>query len=178
MKYFPKLVGEKIYLAPMSAEDAEQYAKWINDSNLSDCLGNSSLISSLEKEKDIIDSMIREGYNFAIVRREDDQLLGNISFFEVNQIHRNAMCGLFIGEAENRGQGYGKEALRLLLRFGFQTLNLNNVMLKVYAFNEMAIACYRKLGFKVIGERRDAYFVRGKYHNEILMDILAGEFED
>ena len=46
------------------------------------------------------------------------------------------------------------------------------MMLKVFEFNERAINCYIKLGFKEIGRRRQVYQVKGKYHDQILMDII------
>ena len=51
MKYFKKLVGEKVYLSPMNIEDAEIYTKWLNDFNVTNGLGNSNLILSVEDEK-------------------------------------------------------------------------------------------------------------------------------
>jgi hypothetical protein len=54
MKYFKKLVGEKVYLSPMNIEDAEIYTKWLNDFNVTNGLGNSNLILSVEDEKEWI----------------------------------------------------------------------------------------------------------------------------
>jgi len=176
MKYYKKIVGKRLYLSPIHTEDIEQYTAWINDSAISDALGNSSQLFTIEKEKATLEEMATSGHNFAIIREEDDKLLGNISFFDMHQISRNAQCGLFIGDEENRNKGYGQEALKLLLNYGFNTLNLNNVMLKVFSFNEMAISCYRKVGFKEIGRRRSNYYVNGEYHDDVFMDILASEF--
>lgn len=60
-----------------------------------------------------------------------------------------------IGEEENRNKGYGTETLKLLISYGFDYLNLNNIMLSVYSFNGNAISCYKKVGFKEIGRRRE-----------------------
>ena len=76
-----------------------------------------------------------------------------------------------------RSNGYGTESLRLLLDYGFNYLNLNNIHLGVKAFNERAIACYKKVGFKEYGRRREAYFLNGKYYDHVFMDILAREFK-
>jgi len=54
MKYFKKLVGEKVYLSPMNIEDVEIYTKWLNDFNVTNGLGNSNLILSVEDEKEWI----------------------------------------------------------------------------------------------------------------------------
>jgi RimJ/RimL family protein N-acetyltransferase len=93
----------------------------------------------------------------------------------VDQIRQCAEVGLLIGEEENRSKGYGEEVLKLLLDYGFQYLNLNNVMLRVFSFNERAIQCYKKVGFKEMGRRRQSYYLKGKFHDEVYMDILKCE---
>lgn len=177
MKYYEKIPGERIYLSPICTEDKEIYTKWINDASVSDNLGASATVYGVEREMQTLEEMSKSGHNFAIIRREDDGLLGVINIFDMNQICRNAQCGLFIGEEQHRGKGYGTEALRLIVKYGFETLNLNNIMLKVFDFNKNAVACYEKVGFKRIGARRKAYFVRGQYHDEIFMDILPEDFK-
>lgn len=176
-RYFRKIQGEHVFLSPIDIEDLETYTRWINDPAVSENIAVSWQLFTLEKERRVLEDMAKDGYNFAIVRNEGQELIGSISLLEVSHIYGSAQCGLFIGEAENRGQGYGTEALRLLLGFAFGTLNMNNVMLKVFAFNAPARRCYEKAGFKVIGTRRRAYFARGAYHDEIYMDILAAEID-
>ena len=50
MKYFKKLVGDRIYLSPMSVEDVEKYTKWINDFKVTDYIGRSGNMMTLEQE--------------------------------------------------------------------------------------------------------------------------------
>jgi RimJ/RimL family protein N-acetyltransferase len=64
-----------------------------------------------------------------------------------------------------------------MLDYGFNVLNLNNIILKVYSFNIRAIKSYEKVGFKLIGLRRQARIFGNKKYDEIFMDILAEEFE-
>jgi len=87
------------------------------------------------------------------------------------------MLGIAIGEKAYWNKGYGQDATKLLLDYGFNLLNLNNIMLGVFSFNERAVNCYRKVGFKEIGRRRQARIIGGKKFDVILMDILAEEFE-
>lgn len=77
---------------------------------------------------------------------------------------------------EARNKGYGTEAIQLILDYGFNYLNLNNIKLDVLSFNERAIACYKKCGFKEYGRRRKSEFINGKYYDRISMDILKEEF--
>jgi RimJ/RimL family protein N-acetyltransferase len=88
-----------------------------------------------------------------------------------------AFIGIFIGEDEQRSKGYGAEAIRLILGYGFKTMNLNNIMLSVHEDNYAGIACYKKAGFREAGRRREWVFKDGKYIDVIYMDILAREFE-
>ena len=87
------------------------------------------------------------------------------------------MFGIFIGEKSFWGQGYGQEATRLTLDYGFNLLNLNSIMLGVMAFNERALRTYEKVGFMKIGRRRQVRIIGSQKHDVFLMDILAEEFE-
>lgn len=177
MKYYKKIVGRQVYLSPMNPEDAELYAKWMNDFSVTDNLGSSSLVISLEGEREWLRGNSGK-HMFAIVTLEEDKLIGNCGFNAIDQIRQTAEVGIFIGDADNRNKGYGTEALGLLLDYGFDFLNLHNIMLKVFSFNEGAVACYKKAGFREIGRRREAYYLRGKFHDELFMDILRGERPD
>ena len=63
-------------------------------------------------------------------------------------------------------------------KYGFNYLNLNSVALHVMSFNERAMKCYKKCGFKEYGRRRQCVFVDGKYYDKVGMDILAKEFKE
>ncbi|MGN1299677.1 MAG: GNAT family N-acetyltransferase [Candidatus Scatovivens sp.] len=178
MKYFKKLVGERIYLSPLNIEDAEKYVEWFCDFSLTDGIGSSGKLMNVEAEKEWIDKSLKNNeLNFAIVNLEDDKLIGNCGFNNVSYKNRIGTVGIFIGEEKNRSNGYGAEALKLLLDYGFNYLNLNNIMLMVKSFNERAINCYKKVGFKEFGRRRESYFLNGKYYDDVHMDILKSEFE-
>ena len=178
MKYYKKLVGERIYLSPVSVEDAEKYVEWFCDFKTTDGIGKSSSIMTVESEREWLENTLKNNdYNFAIVDLENNELIGNCGIMNINNINRSAEVGIFIGDENKRNNGYGAESLRLLLDYGFNYLNLNNIHLGVKAFNERAIACYKKVGFKEYGRRREVYFLNGKYYDHVFMDILAREFE-
>jgi len=179
MKYFKKLVGERIYLSPLNADDSEIFVKWMNDFNVTDYTGASSRLMTLEAETGWLNSALNSGEPiFSIIKLENDELIGNISLMKIDNIRRTATLGIMIGEDKNRSKGYGTEAIRLLLDYGFNYLNLNNIMLEVFSFNERAIKAYKKAGFKEIGRRRKAYFLNGNYYDEVFMDVLAEEFTE
>lgn len=177
MPYFKKLVGEKIYLSPVSTDDAVKFTRWVNDLETTYNLQLAPQIISLEREQEFLEGMQKEGYNFAIVSRESDELLGSCGLLQPDLIQRTGELGIFIGEKKQRGKGYGSEAVRLLLDFAFNILNLHSVYLRVRSFNQAGIHTYKKIGFKEIGRRRECVFLGGQYFDEIYMDILDREFE-
>jgi RimJ/RimL family protein N-acetyltransferase len=160
-------------LSPVNPGDVETYTKWINDLPTSVNLGNGSNVYSLEREKEALESMANEGQNFAIVLNKTDELIGNASLFSIKQIHRTATLGLFIGNKDHRNKGLGTETVQLLVEYGFKILNLNNIMLQVFEFNKGAIRSYEKAGFKEFGRRNEAYYLNGRYYDDIYMEILA-----
>lgn len=179
MKYFKKIEGERIYLSPMNVEDAEKYIEWLTDKRVSDGLGSTKKLLSVEAEREWITDCLKNGrYQFAIIRKEDDTLLGNCGFNGTNFIEWGAEIGLFIGDEENRSKGYGAEVIELLLNYGFNYLNLHNICLHVYSFNERAMACYKKVGFKECGRRHEAYRANGKWYDIIEMEILEKEYRN
>lgn len=178
MKYFKKLVGEKIYLSPMNVDDYEIFTEWMNDFDTTDYIGRSCFNITLENEKEYLEENTKGKMQFMIVRLEDDVAIGTISLENINNINRRATLGIFIGDKSGRNKGYGTEAIRLILDYGFNYLNLNNIKLDLMEFNERALACYKKCGFKEYGRRRKSNFINGKYYDTIEMDILADEFKE
>ena len=178
MKYFKKLVGERIYLSPRSIEDAEKFTEWMNDFEVTDYTGRSSQIMSLEGEKKFLEDNNNPEATFSIITLDNNKLIGTVGLERINHVHRTAALGIFIGDKDYLSKGYGTEAIRLLLDYGFNYLNLHRVELHVMSFNERALKCYKKCGFKEIGRLRENRFVNGRYYDTISMDILENEFTE
>ena len=115
-------------------------------------------------------------HTYSIIDIENDQLIGNCGYMNIDNISQTADVGIFIGDKNYWNKGYGTEAFSLLLDYGFKALNLHNIFLKVYSYNKRAIKSYEKIGFKVIGIRREALYRNLERHDEIFMDLLAKDF--
>jgi len=179
MTYYRKLIGKKCYLSPCSLEDAEKWTEWDNDLEVTIPMGEEAYTPySADKTKEIISNVIKkQDHVFSIVELKTDKPVGRCMLFAMDQVDRRAMLGIAIGDKTCWGKGYGQEATKLLLDYGFNLLNLNSIMLGVYSFNKRAINCYKKVGFKEIGRRRQARIIAGKKYDVVLMDILAQEFQ-
>jgi len=173
--YFRKIVGEKCYLSPIDASDAEKYVRWLNDREIAVGLNNYARVVDLGSEKGLLERISKE-HNYAIVDIVADELIGNCGFSNLDHLNQTGEAGIFIGDKSYWGKGYGAEALSLLVDYGFKALNLHNIWLRVFAFNGRAIRSYEKIGFKVIGRRREAKLQDGEWHDDVFMDILRADF--
>lgn len=176
MKYFKKLLGDRIYLSPRNNEDVELFTKWLNDFETTDYTGRSGMLTTLSSEKKYLEDNSCAEATFSIVINEDDKMIGSIGLEDINHINRTATLGIFIGDKDYRDKGYGTEAIRLILEYGFKYMNLKNIKLDLMEFNIRALKCYEKCGFKEYGRRRKCKFINGKYYDSINMDILSEEF--
>jgi len=176
------LEGKTVRLRSIELADVDELLKGWNDLELRNLVGAAAQgPMSRWEEEEWIRSIWREKqaktrFTFAIERIEDRMLLGTTGLFNINWVDKSAVCGIDVAGRGNWGKGYGSEAMRLLLDFAFKSLNLHRVELNVMDFNERAQRCYRKVGFKEVGRKRQARFIDGKYHDAVLMDVLRDEW--
>ena len=172
-------VGESVYFRSLSASDIEnRYYEWFNDEVTSK--NNSHSIFPETKEdatqfhKELKDnnSMV----HFAIIDIETDMHIGCCSLQCIDWISRSAEMARIIGKKDFRGKGIGTEVGKMLLEYGFNTLNLNKIWVGNVATNEAAIGSKNKLGFTVDGVLREANFKNGTYHDVVISSILKREY--
>ncbi|MCX7882683.1 MAG: GNAT family N-acetyltransferase [Brevinematales bacterium] len=169
------LEGTKVVLGPLTPDDAPIFTFWMNDLATTISLGATQQVWTETAEREFLQNMAKNGYHFGIRRKDTMKLIGSCSFKNIHWQRQCAEIGILIGDKSERYQGYGTEAVQLLVEYGFRVLGLRNIMLSVYDFNKSALRCYEKAGFKKIGRRRNVIFLDGKYYDEILMDILPEE---
>ena len=97
------------------------------------------------------------------------KLIGTCQLHSISAVHRHAELQIRIGDVKQRGHGYGTDAVQLLLKFGFDDLNLHRIFLHVFADNKAAVRTYEKCGFKREGILRHAAHIDGRYVDDVLM---------
>ena len=181
MRFFKKLIGDRIYLSPKGTtdEELEKFTEWMNDFQVTDYTGRSGQITTIVSEKEWLENSAKnkENRSFNIIELKDNKLIGTIGLEHFNWIARSAVLGIFIGDKEFRNNGYGTEAIKLLLEYGFKYLNLHSIRLDLLSINERAHKCYLKCGFKDTGCSREQIFLNGKYYDKLHMDMLENEFK-
>ncbi len=108
---------------------------------------------------------------FGIRLLEGGSLIGTCQLHAIDPIHRTAELQIRIAPSHH-GQGYGTEAVGLLLDHAFKDLNLHRVQLHVFATNARAIRVYEKAGFAREGVLLEAAYIDGKYVDVVVMGVL------
>lgn len=172
-------IGEKVKLREYKKEDISLRLSYINKPEIEKCLiSETPYPMTLREEEKWFESIssFSDTYKFAIEALVEKQFIGGCSINNVDWKNRVATVGIFIGDKNFLGKGYGRDAMKILLSFIFLQMNINKVRLTTYSFNERAIICYEKLGFKTEGVLRKEIYSDGKYYDKIAMGILREEF--
>lgn len=175
--YYKKYESERIYLSPMNVDDYQIYTKWINDETLASGLGNFKFNITELSEKEWIENVCKKGeYHFSIIRKEDDKLLGTYGLEVKDDVSRRFHVGGFIGEKDERGKGYGTEALKLITKFAFEILNAETLYSGILSFNEASIKSAKKANYSIAGKYRNTYFYNGQFYDEICVEITKEDY--
>lgn len=170
--------GERIVLRPLEGEDAPLFQEWLNDPENHQYLRRFRPLG-LAEERHWLGSLPErpDDQEFGIVLREGERLIGACGLHGTALPHRSGQLGILIGDRAAQGKGYGSEAIRLLLGYGFGTLGLHRVALHVYGNNERGIRCYEKCGFRREGVLREARWWDGRWWDILEYGILEQEWQ-
>ena len=193
------ITGERVRFRAVERDDLPTFVKWLNDPEVRQGILIYHPFSQAEEEnwyegmlKHPIDEHVLgievrlpservgmpklEGETSTQAEEEHWKLIGSLAFTNVDWRNRSSEFGIMIGDKAYWDQGYGTEAVRLLVKHGFNTLNLNRIFLHVFENNPRAIRAYEKAGFVHEGKLRQAEFKDGMYIDILVMSILKDEF--
>lgn len=178
------IIGDQIRFRGIEKEDLPSFVRWLNDPEVKQGL---SLLYplSLAEEEEWFAAMLKKTPRerpMAIEIQPDPQkdiwiFVGNCGLFNIDWENRSAEIGIHIGEKGYWDQGFGTKAMRLLLKHGFDNMNLHRIYLRVYESNHRAIRSYEKAGFILEGKLREAQYIDGSYVDVLLMSVLRPEMQ-
>ena len=171
-------MGQRIYFRPFELADEPMLRRWINDPRIWSTLHHRGPMNA-SRETEWIESQgkSKTDYVFAIVVKDEERLIGSAGLHQIDARTRSATFGLLIGDVAYQNRGFGSEATRLTLKYGFRELNLNRIQLGVFANNWRAIRAYQKAGFVHEGCLRQSQYSQGEYVDEYRFAILREEWE-
>ena len=172
------LEGTLVRLRALESTDLEREYTWFNDRDVTRFLGARYPRSHADEER-WLNERPANGFADGVrlgIETKDGVHIGNINL-QAHPEDRKAGLGIMIGERSYWSNGYGTDAIVTLLLFAFHEMTLHRVWLQVFEFNERAIACYQKCGFKEEGRLRQDYYYEGRYWDSVVMSILRDEFD-
>ncbi len=175
-----RLVGESVELRRHDRSNYPLYARWYSDEEvwrLTSWASEPMRQASVERLFEDRQNSSKDD-SFAIHRKGEEEPVGVISLMNISEADASADLSIIVGEKEDRDQGLGTEAIRLILRYAFEDQELSRVALSVFEFNELAMRSYEKLGFRREGRIERAVHRDGEWQDAILMRVLASEWRE
>ena len=170
------IAGKKCYLTGVRPESIETLRIWRNNPELRQYFRTYKEITKpMQAEWYRRGSNSSKQYDFEIRDLETGKLIGHTGLYYVDSIARKAEFAIYIGDMDFRGKGLGSDALRTLIKYGFQELNLNKIWCEVFS-NNAAIDIYRRIGFVDEGVLRQNVFKHGKYLDSFVLSLLREEW--
>jgi len=181
----PIIFGKRIRFRAPERSDIPRFVNWFSDPEVTAGLLQTIPMGLADEERwfeEMVKGPLLEHPLTIEARQEgpDGETwvpIGNCGLQKIDWRNRHAELGIVIGEKRFWNQGYGTDAMRLLVQHGFKNINLNRIWLRVHADNPRAIRCYEKVGFVHEGRLRADQFKNGLYVDTLLMSVLKDEYQ-
>ena len=170
----------KVYLRELTLNDVEDRFRWCLDKEVTKHLNMPEKYPPFSKEETMswIKMCINKtnGYEQKAIVTEEGRHIGWIDLKNIDKLNKHAELGVAIGDKTYWGKGYGFSAMKEMLQWGFNELDLNKIWLRVEVDNEKAIKSYKRIGYVEEGILRQDRLRNGEFVDRLRMSILRHEF--
>jgi len=173
-----KLIGERIYLGTLEKE----HCKKIWEEFEYDFISKTEQLNighSIEKADEWFEQIKKEQGNSHIrlgIFLNNGTIIGDIALQDIDHKNRSCTIGMGISKLEYRNKGYGQEAVKILLEYGFNNYGLERITADTLEINISAQKSLEKIGFKLEGKERKAVYFGGKKYDRYNYGILIDEY--
>lgn len=168
--------GEKIFLRELEPEDVELLYQWENDPDIWRVSGTTAPFSRhlLKSYVDSVGDIFTDGQLRAIICLQgEERPVGTVDLFEHDPVNHRAGVGILIAEKGDRGKGYAKDALRVMMDHAFERLMLHQLYCNIAASNEASLELFQKAGFHIVGRKKEWIRRPDRWEDEYLLQCLA-----
>ena len=170
------IIGKSLILRPITFDDTDLIVKWRNNpSVVQNFIFREKFTKEMHENWMRTKVEPRQVIQYIVEEKKSGRPRGSVSFRDVNENYDSAEFGIFIGEDDARGKGYGKEITSLFVKFGFESLGLHRIQLRLVKGNAAAARTYSSVGFHKEGEFRDMVKLGDEYRTVIFMSILDSD---
>jgi RimJ/RimL family protein N-acetyltransferase len=175
-----KIQGKLLSLRAIEEIDLPLLHKWANDPVTQDGIGEIHFPSSMDLHRNWFESLRSDKLNQRfIVDVPGTGGIGISSIVNIDWRNRHAWHGLVLGDASHRGKGYGVDAILATMRYAFEELNLERLDGAMIEYNTASLATYcgKKVGWKEEGRRRNYFFRKGQYWDQIVVGVTRDDYQ-
>jgi len=176
---FPILETERLKLRKPEISDARDVLVFRGDPIVQKY--DDPIIHTIQEAETFINELLdeyraQEGISWLLELKDQKTVIGGFGFHHWDQYHRRAEAGYGIAHAY-WGQGFGSEALKAMLRYGFETMNLNRIYARTIADNHESVRLLERNGFQREGtQRKHSWEDDGTFHDSAIYGLLVNEF--
>jgi RimJ/RimL family protein N-acetyltransferase len=169
--------GKIVTLRAVEESDIKTLHTWANDTDTQNIMGNIHFPSSMDYHKEWFNKLKSDHLNQRFAIEVSNELIGLSSIINIDWRNNHAWHGIMIGNKDIRGKGYGIDAVMATMRYAFDELHLERLDGAMIDYNEASIFFYcNKLGWKKEGIRRNYYFTKGKYWDQIIVGVTKEDY--
>lgn len=160
-----------IYLRQMEVSDTEKIVEWRNNPRVR----NNFIYQkpfTIEGHLNWIHTQVEPGHvvQFIICEKATGRGVGSVYFRDIDRVRARAEYGIFIGEDDAVGKGYGTQAAKLALNYAFGELKLKSVFLRLFNDNIGARKSYERAGFELLDNKQEILTINGDKRKVIFME--------
>ncbi len=173
------MIGRQVYVRGLDRDDLAPMVEWISDHEVTRLLfmGDRPTNVELLQEQWEHDQRSPKDVVLAVCAKDDDLFIGTTGLYLINWIARTAEFRIFLGNKDYWNRGFGTESTKLMVVYGFDTLNLNRIWLGVNADSKGGVRAYEKAGFLREGVLRQEQYRNLRYYDVIRMGFLRSDYE-
>ncbi len=179
--YFPALETDRLLLRQLTFEDTEFIFRHFSDPQVTQYLMDEAPVADYDQAREIINFYLepesKTHNRWGIIRKDDQRLIGTCGFHRWEKAYFRSDIGYDLSP-DCWGQGYMSEALRAVLKNGFERMGLNRIDAYVYVHNQRSLQLLEKFGFKKEGLLRDYFCLDGVFYDHYLLGLLHRDWED
>ena len=177
---FPQLETDRLILREMTLDDVEFYFRHFNNYKVVEgcCFPGPKTVEAANEELELYcikPFKENRGIRWGIVRKSGDELIGTCGYYDWNKAARRAEIGYDLDPAYWR-EGIMTEALRAVLQYGFERMELNRIQAIIDSRNTRSLKIVYTLGFKKEGVLRQRSYFNGQYRDDVCFSLLKREW--
>ncbi len=174
------LIGSKVFLRAVEKSDLKFLHELINDPKNRQFLSVFRPMSMMDEEEYVErahkNAVEGKEFSFMICDKKYKKPVGNCGIFRIKNIAKNGEIGITLLK-KYQNKGYGTDAIRTLLEFGFESLNMHLIQISALSSNERAVHVYKdKVGFRYDATLRERIYKNGKYVDHVILSMTKKEW--